>query len=163
MHTPAREDFPPFPSFRFDPPQAPRPLPCSFLYPTSALCARRPPTHPPISDAAAAPTTQFPWAPAATTALEGWMDAHTAALSSLTAFILPGGISAATAIHAARTVARHAGWEATDLVRVGGMRWDVYACLNRLSDYLCVAARVAIAAVKEGNCFWNMAALPAAL
>lgn len=118
---------------------------------------------PPTSDAAAMTTTQFPSAPAATAALESWMDAHTAALPPLTSFILPGGSPAAAALHMARTVARRAEREATNLVRAGGVRTDAYVFLNRLSDYLFVAARAANAAVGVGDCTWDKAASPDAV
>lgn len=118
---------------------------------------------PPTSEAAAKTTTQFPSAPAATAALESWMDAHTAALPPLTSFILPGGSLAAAALHTARTVARRAEREATNLVRAGGVRTDAYVFLNRLSDYLFVAARAANAAVGVADCTWDKDASPDAL
>lgn len=118
---------------------------------------------PPTSDAASKATTQFPSAPAATSALESWMDAHTAALPPLTSFILPGGSPTAAALHMARTVARRAEREATNLVRAGGVRTDAYVFLNRLSDYLFVAARAANAAVGMGDCTWDKAASPDAM
>lgn len=118
---------------------------------------------PPTSEAAAKTTTQFPSAPAATAALESWMDAHTAALPPLTSFILPGGSLAAAALHTARTVARRAEREATNLVRGGGVRTDAYVFLNRLSDYLFVAARAANAAVGVADCTWDKDASPDAL
>lgn len=113
---------------------------------------------PPTSDAAAAASTQFASAPAATAALERWMDAHTEGLPPLTAFILPGGTPAAAALHTARTVARRAEREATNLVRAGGVRADAYVFLNRLSDYLFTAARAANAAVAVADCTWDKAA-----
>lgn len=118
---------------------------------------------PPTSDAASKATTQFPSAPAATAALESWMDAHTAALPPLISFILPGGSPTAAALHMARTVARRAEREATNLVRAGGVRTDAYVFLNRLSDYLFVAARAANAAVGVGDCTWDKAASPDAV
>lgn len=118
---------------------------------------------PPTSDAAAKSTTQFPSAPAATAALESWMDAHTADLPPLTSFILPGGTPVAAALHLARTVARRAEREATNLVRAGAIRTDAYIFLNRLSDYLFTAARAANAAVGVVDCTWNKAASPDAV
>eukprot|EP00168_Porphyra_purpurea_P019638 TRINITY_DN7913_c0_g1_i4.p1 TRINITY_DN7913_c0_g1~~TRINITY_DN7913_c0_g1_i4.p1 ORF type:complete len:216 (+),score=70.53 TRINITY_DN7913_c0_g1_i4:293-940(+) len=118
---------------------------------------------PPTSDAAASVSTQFASAPAATAALERWMDAHTEGLPPLTAFILPGGTPAAAALHTARTVARRAEREATNLVRAGGVRADAYVFLNRLSDYLFTAARAANAAVAVGDCTWDKSASPEAV
>eukprot|EP00170_Pyropia_yezoensis_P010285 contig_47605_g10323 len=63
----------------------------------------------------------------------------------------------------ARTVARRAEREATNLVRAGGVRTDAYVFLNRLSDYLFVAARAANAAVGMGDCTWDKAASPDAM
>jgi cob(I)alamin adenosyltransferase len=74
--------------------------------------------------------------------LEGEIDALNDRLPPLQSFVLPGGTPAAAALHLARTVARRAEREAVRLVEAGepvsapAMRY-----LNRLSDFLFVAAR----------------------
>lgn len=75
-------------------------------------------------------------------ALEAGIDRMDAVLPALTTFILPGGHPAGAGLHVARTVTRRAERLAVDLVE-RGERVDpiVVAYLNRLSDYLFVAAR----------------------
>jgi len=75
--------------------------------------------------------------------LEGWIDAWEADLPPLSAFVLPGGTPAAAALHLARTVARRAERAAVDLVAEGAGAPVVVVYLNRLSDLLFVAARLA--------------------
>ena len=75
--------------------------------------------------------------------LEGEIDDMNIALAPLTSFILPGGSAAAAHLHVARSVARRAERSA---VTAGGQREinpSALAYLNRLSDWLFVAARVA--------------------
>ena len=77
------------------------------------------------------------------TRLEGEIDDMNIALAPLTSFILPGGSAAAAHLHVARSVARRAERSA---VTAGGQREinpSALAYLNRLSDWLFVAARVA--------------------
>ena len=82
--------------------------------------------------------------------LEGWIDLLEAELKPLRRFILPGGSSAAAAVHLARAVCRRAerrmaalGTDAVETV--------VFAYVNRLSDLLFVLARAvnARAGVRE--------------
>jgi len=74
--------------------------------------------------------------------LEAEIDQLNDQLPALKSFILPGGAPAAAALHLARTVSRRAEREAVRLVEAGepvsapAMRY-----LNRLSDFLFVAAR----------------------
>ncbi|MET0786155.1 MAG: cob(I)yrinic acid a,c-diamide adenosyltransferase [Paenisporosarcina sp.] len=71
--------------------------------------------------------------------LEGWIDAWDAVLPGLTNFILPGGHPTGAALHVARTTVRRAERSA---VEVGEeVSPEVLAYLNRLSDFLFVAAR----------------------
>jgi len=79
----------------------------------------------------------------ATAALEAWIDSLDSRLPPLTAFILPSGGRAAAALHVARAVCRRAERAVVPLARDGGER-DVAVFLNRLSDYLFVAARTAV-------------------
>lgn len=71
--------------------------------------------------------------------LEQTIDSWDAALPQLTNFILPGGHHAGAALHVARTVARRAERQA---VEIGDdVNPLVLSYLNRLSDFLFVAAR----------------------
>ena len=74
--------------------------------------------------------------------LEGEIDALNAELPGLTSFILPGGTQAAAALHLARTVCRRAERDAVRLVEAGEpVSGPAMRYLNRLSDFLFVAAR----------------------
>ena len=77
--------------------------------------------------------------------LEGEIDALNARLQPLRSFVLPGGSPAAAALHLARTVSRRAERLAVALAAEPGERVSAPALqyLNRLSDFLFVAARVA--------------------
>ena len=73
--------------------------------------------------------------------LETDLDALNQALPPLREFILPGGNRAAAACHLARAIARRAerrAWALAAAAEVGG---ELLRYLNRLSDYLFVAAR----------------------
>jgi cob(I)alamin adenosyltransferase len=87
--------------------------------------------------------------------LEREIDALNADLSPLRSFVLPGGTPAAAALHVARTVARRAERLACALAAmpeepVGA---PVIKYLNRLSDFLFVAARHANAQA-TGDVLW---------
>ncbi|MFN3226242.1 MAG: cob(I)yrinic acid a,c-diamide adenosyltransferase [Hyphomicrobiales bacterium] len=75
--------------------------------------------------------------------LEAEIDALNADLSPLNSFVLPGGTPAAAALHVARTVSRRAERLSVELAdQEPGMVSDaVRRYLNRLSDFLFVAAR----------------------
>lgn len=70
--------------------------------------------------------------------LEKIIDSWDSALPQLTNFILPGGHQAGAALHVARTVARRAERQAVEIGEVNPL---VLSYLNRLSDFLFVAAR----------------------
>jgi cob(I)alamin adenosyltransferase len=72
--------------------------------------------------------------------LEQWIDVLEAELSPLRSFILPGGSPAGAALHLARTICRRA---ERRVVALGAdeVEADLQAYLNRLSDFLFVAAR----------------------
>lgn len=73
------------------------------------------------------------------TELEGWIDEYDAELPQLSNFILPGGHPAGAALHVARTVVRRAERNA---IAIGeDVPPAAIAYLNRLSDFLFVAAR----------------------
>jgi cob(I)alamin adenosyltransferase len=87
--------------------------------------------------------------------LEGEIDQLNDLLPPLTSFILPGGTPAAAALHLARTVARRAERETVRLIEAGEpVSGPALRYLNRLSDFLFVAARYAN---DRGACevFWK--------
>jgi cob(I)alamin adenosyltransferase len=75
--------------------------------------------------------------------LERWGTALEANLPALTRFVLPGGSRAAALLHQARTVCRRA--ERCIVALATGQRINehVRVYINRLSDYLFLAARTA--------------------
>ena len=76
--------------------------------------------------------------------LETEIDAMNADLPALTSFVLPGGTAAAAALHLARTVCRRAERETIRLVEAGApVSGPACRYINRLSDFLFVAARYA--------------------
>jgi len=90
--------------------------------------------------------------------LEGEIDSLNERLPTLTSFILPGGTPAAAALHLARTVCRRAEREAVRLVEAGEpVSGPAMRYLNRLSDFLFVAARWANDGGKA-EVFWKSGA-----
>ena len=75
--------------------------------------------------------------------LERGIDAMEAELAPLTSFILPGGSLAASQLHIARVVCRRAERLVVALRDESPATQSSIAYLNRLSDYLFVAARFA--------------------
>ena len=76
--------------------------------------------------------------------LEAEIDAMNADLPGLKSFVLPGGTPAAAALHLARTVCRRAERETVRLVESGmPVSGPAVRYINRLSDFLFVAARYA--------------------
>jgi cob(I)alamin adenosyltransferase len=75
--------------------------------------------------------------------LERSIDAMEAELAPLTSFILPGGSLAAAWLHLARTVCRRAERLVVGLELEGAELRETIPYLNRLSDFLFVAARLA--------------------
>jgi cob(I)alamin adenosyltransferase len=73
--------------------------------------------------------------------LERAIDAMETKLAPLKSFILPGGSPAAAALHHARTVCRRAERRVLRASRTAAVRPEVLVYLNRLSDFLFVAAR----------------------
>ena len=73
--------------------------------------------------------------------LEGWIDALEQELEPLTQFILPGGAPVAAALQLARTVCRRAERRAVSLATLEEVEGELLVYLNRLSDFLFVAAR----------------------
>jgi cob(I)alamin adenosyltransferase len=75
--------------------------------------------------------------------LEQAIDTLEAGLDPLRTFILPGGTAAAAALHTARTVARRAERRVVTLTATEPVDPVLLKYLNRLSDFLFVAARAA--------------------
>ncbi|MEZ5357811.1 MAG: cob(I)yrinic acid a,c-diamide adenosyltransferase [Candidatus Zixiibacteriota bacterium] len=81
--------------------------------------------------------------PADTALLESWIDDYEAELPKLKQFILPGGKELAAYLHLARTVCRRAERWVVELAGQENINPDALTFLNRLSDFLFVAARMA--------------------
>ena len=75
------------------------------------------------------------------TALEDAIDGLNENLAPLTSFILPGGSRAAAAMHMARSICRRAERSAVYAAEGDALNPLALQYLNRLSDYLFVAAR----------------------
>jgi len=75
--------------------------------------------------------------------LEGEIDQMEGALPPLKNFILPGGTLTSSFLHLARTISRRAEREGIALNRNEPLRPELLTYLNRVSDYLFVAARFA--------------------
>lgn len=75
--------------------------------------------------------------------VESRIDALNEALEPLTSFVLPGGSELSARLHHARTVARRAERSMTALAQVDPVNPAALAYINRLSDWLFVAARIA--------------------
>lgn len=75
--------------------------------------------------------------------MEQWIDALELELSPLTRFILPGGSKAGAELHFARTICRRAERLIVELDEIEAITKAIIVIVNRLSDYLFVAARYA--------------------
>ena len=75
--------------------------------------------------------------------LEAWIDDADARVEPMRHFILPGGTEAAARLHIARGVARLAERRVVALSRIEPVTPAALVLLNRLSDYLFAAARLA--------------------
>jgi cob(I)alamin adenosyltransferase len=73
--------------------------------------------------------------------LEGWIDSLEVKLPALKQFILPGGTPAGAALHVARTVVRRAERRLVSFLDEDSSYGTQLKFLNRLSDFLFVAAR----------------------
>lgn len=86
--------------------------------------------------------------------LERWIDEGEDALPQLRAFILPGGSHGGAALHLARTVCRRAERRVLGFAADTAIDATIVVYLNRLSDYLFIAARLANAAAGEPEHEW---------
>jgi cob(I)alamin adenosyltransferase len=73
--------------------------------------------------------------------IEAWIDEMEAGLEPLKSFILPGGCPAAAALHVCRTVCRRAERRVVALSATDTVDASILVLLNRISDFLFVAAR----------------------
>ncbi|MFM8839977.1 MAG: cob(I)yrinic acid a,c-diamide adenosyltransferase [bacterium] len=89
------------------------------------------------------------------TQLEQWIDAYQEHLPALKNFILPGGSPAGAHLHLARTVCRRAERAIVALKQVEEINPTVLRFINRLSDYLFVAARYANAKAGIDDIEWK--------
>jgi cob(I)alamin adenosyltransferase len=106
-----------------------------------------------------------PFTAAPTQRLEQQIDALQAELPELRAFILPGGHKAAAWAHLARTVCRRAERTAIDLIQndagqAPSSLGPILTYLNRLSDYLFVAARFCNHSAGLSDILWQGPAIP---
>ena len=86
--------------------------------------------------------------------LEIEIDDLNASLEPLTSFILPSGSAGVSALHLARATVRRAERAAVALDQSQPLNPQLLAYLNRLSDYLFVAARF-VAAKEGGDVLWQ--------
>ena len=87
--------------------------------------------------------------------LEALCDAFNAELPALKSFVLPGGTEAAARLHVARATCRRAERDALVAEAEAGVNPLVLAYLNRLSDFLFIAARAANAAAGRAEPLWR--------
>jgi len=92
---------------------------------------------------------------AAVDRLEGLCDELNANLPMLKSFVLPGGTEAAARLHVARTTCRRAEREALAANEEHGINPMVLVYLNRLSDFLFIAARTANAEADREEPLWR--------
>ena len=86
--------------------------------------------------------------------LESEIDEMNETLDPLTSFILPGGSQGVAALHLARAVVRRAERSAVALNEADPLNPQLLAYINRLSDFLFVAARH-LAAKGHGDVLWQ--------
>jgi ATP:cob(I)alamin adenosyltransferase len=87
--------------------------------------------------------------------LEHWIDGMETVLSPLKNFILPSGGLVASQLHVCRAVCRRAERSSVPLVGREDADPVVARYLNRLSDYLFVAARFAALAARQPDTIWR--------
>jgi cob(I)alamin adenosyltransferase len=75
--------------------------------------------------------------------LEAWIDSMEEELPPLRSFVLPGGAPLGAALHRCRTVCRRAERAVVALSHGAAVAAEILIYLNRLSDFLFVAARLA--------------------
>ena len=84
--------------------------------------------------------------------LEKELDEMNAKLKKLESFILPGGTKASSFLHCARTVTRRCERTIVELNSKEKINKNIIKYINRLSDFLFVAAR--IENIEDGDILW---------
>jgi cob(I)alamin adenosyltransferase len=87
--------------------------------------------------------------------MERWIDEAEGDLPPLQAFVLPGGVPGAAALHLARTVCRRAERAVVGLSQAEVVTPVVLAYLNRLSDLLFMLARLENHRSGAGDVEWK--------
>jgi len=87
--------------------------------------------------------------------IETWVDEMEAGLEPLRSFILPGGAPGAAALHVCRTVCRRAERRVVALAASDPVDPMIVRLLNRISDFLFVAARAENRAAGVDDHQWN--------
>lgn len=87
--------------------------------------------------------------------MEAWMDEATTELPPLEAFVLPGGVPSAAALHLARTVCRRAERAVVRLAEQEEVPSAILIYLNRLSDLLFTLARLENHRAGAGDVEWR--------
>ncbi len=84
--------------------------------------------------------------------LEKELDKINSKLSKLNSFVLPGGAKASAYLHLSRTITRRCERTIVELNSKEKINKEIIKYINRLSDFLFVAAR--IENLKEGDILW---------
>jgi len=92
--------------------------------------------------------------------LEAWIDHAEASLSPLHAFILPRGSPGGAELHVCRTICRRAERRIVQLATADAVDARIVVFLNRLSDFLFVAARFENAACGVADVRWDPSGRP---
>ena len=87
--------------------------------------------------------------------LESLIDEYDARVPALKTFVLPGGSTAASLLHQARTVCRRAERELVTLARKERVNPAILAYVNRLCDLLFVLARYMNKAARRPEVLWQ--------
>ena len=87
--------------------------------------------------------------------LEGWIDEYDQELPQLTGFILPGGSPAGARLHVTRAVCRRAERALARLAEEDKTNPNSQVYINRLSDFLFVAARTVNSRAKVAETNWQ--------
>lgn len=93
--------------------------------------------------------------------LDQWIEQYNATLPTLKEFILPGGTTAASLAHIARSVCRRAERSLITLAKTDTTNTTSHQYLNRLSDLLFILARAINQQAEVGDILWQRKTKPA--